>query len=255
MRSMRAPSGRQAASSWWRAPAITAATALSRRGCSPSAATRGRCCSSATWRGSRAMRRWRRNNGAGPVAPARPAQARHGAATWSIDALFGAGLDRPVEGPAARHDRGNERASRAGRCRRPAERDQRHVRRGHGRAVKAAQTVTFFRKKARHLLLPGRLHCGAISGRRYRHSGGRCWTQIAPQTFENRPALWRAHFPVPRARRPQIRPRACRGRIRPSWSTGAARLAARGALRAGAGLVTIASPREALASTPRPTSR
>ena len=66
------------------------------------------------------------------------------------------------------------------------------------------------------------------------------------QTFENTPQLWLAHFP-----RPQLSGHKYdRGHAvvasGPSWSTGAARLAARGALRAGAGLVTIASPREAL---------
>ncbi len=72
-------------------------------------------------------------------------------------------------------------------------------------------------------------------------------TRIAPRTFENVPELWRAHFPVPR----HDGHKYDRGHAvvvsGPSWSTGAARLAARGALRAGAGLVTIASPREALA--------
>jgi len=61
------------------------------------------------------------------------------------------------------------------------------------------------------------------------------------------PALWRAQFPVPN----QTGHKYNRGHAvvvsGPSWSTGAARLAARGALRAGAGLVTIASSREALA--------
>ena len=61
------------------------------------------------------------------------------------------------------------------------------------------------------------------------------------------PELWRRHFPVPQ----HDGHKYDRGHAvvvsGPSWSTGAARLAARGALRAGAGLVTIASPREALA--------
>jgi hydroxyethylthiazole kinase-like uncharacterized protein yjeF len=70
---------------------------------------------------------------------------------------------------------------------------------------------------------------------------------IRPQTFLNRPALWGAYFPVPRidghkyARGHAV---VVSGGLS---STGAARLAARGALRAGAGLVTIASPRDALA--------
>jgi hydroxyethylthiazole kinase-like uncharacterized protein yjeF len=115
-----------------------------------------------------------------------------------------------------------------------------------GAAVRAAQTVTFFRKKPGHLLMPGRAYCGAtsvvpigIADTVLRH--------IAPRTFENVPELWGKTFPVPRPEGHKYH----RGHVVAvsglSWSTGAARLAARGALRAGAGLVTIASPREALA--------
>ena len=71
--------------------------------------------------------------------------------------------------------------------------------------------------------------------------------KIAPQTFENIPQLWRANFPVPRHEGHKYDRGHAVVVSGPSWSTGAARLAARGALRAGAGLVTIASPREALA--------
>jgi hydroxyethylthiazole kinase-like uncharacterized protein yjeF len=71
--------------------------------------------------------------------------------------------------------------------------------------------------------------------------------EIRPLTFENIPGLWRESFPVPRidahkyARGHAV---VVSGDIS---ATGAARLAARGALRAGAGLVTLASPRDALA--------
>ena len=71
--------------------------------------------------------------------------------------------------------------------------------------------------------------------------------EIKPQTFENVPDTWQSAFPVPRmdghkyARGHAV---IVSGEVA---STGAARLAARGSLRAGAGLVTLASPREALA--------
>ena len=105
-----------------------------------------------------------------------------------------------------------------------------------GAAVKAAQTVTFFRKKPGHLLLPGRLHCGAVSRRRYRHSGDRC----------SRASRRRHSRTCRRCGAASFRCRGIDGHkydrghavvvSGPSWSTGAARLAARGALRAGAGL-------------------
>jgi hydroxyethylthiazole kinase-like uncharacterized protein yjeF len=115
-----------------------------------------------------------------------------------------------------------------------------------GVAVKATRTVTFFRKKPGHVLIPGRLHCGTISVADIGIPGS-VLARIASKTFENVPLLWRAQFPVPR----HDGHKYDRGHAvvvsGPMWSTGAARLAARGALRAGAGLVTIASPREALA--------
>jgi hydroxyethylthiazole kinase-like uncharacterized protein yjeF len=71
--------------------------------------------------------------------------------------------------------------------------------------------------------------------------------QLQPRSVLNDPALWRSHFPLPRAdghKYSRGHAVAVSGGV---ITTGAARLAARAALRAGAGLVTIASPREALA--------
>ncbi len=98
-----------------------------------------------------------------------------------------------------------------------------------GVAVKAAHTVTFFRKKPGHLLLPGRLHCGTLTVADIGIPAS-VLAGIAPRTFENVPQLWRRAFPVPR----HDGHKYDRGHAvvvsGPSWSTGAARLAARGAL-------------------------
>lgn len=163
-----------------------------------------------------------------------------------IDALFGAGLDRPVEQLA----RGLIEAMN-GRTAPVVAVDLPSGINGTsggvmGTAVKADQTVTFFRKKPGHLLLPGRLHCGSVSVADIGIPDA-VLGQIGVKTFENTPVLWRTHVPLPS----EAAHKYDRGHAvvasGPLWSTGAARLAARGALRAGAGLVTIASPREALA--------
>jgi hydroxyethylthiazole kinase-like uncharacterized protein yjeF len=115
-----------------------------------------------------------------------------------------------------------------------------------GIAVNATETVTFFRKKPAHLLMPSRLHCGRV---RVVDIGidPQVLREIAPQVFENMPAIWQAVFPVPHIDGHKF----ARGHVLAVSggvaATGAARLAARAALRAGAGLVTLASPRDALA--------
>lgn len=163
----------------------------------------------------------------------------------AIDALFGAGLTRPLEGPPyyvvevlnARHiptvavdmpsgvhgDTGQS----LGRM-----------------AVHAALTVTFFRKKPGHLLLPGRAHCGetvlADIG-----IPERVLEDIEPQTFEDGPALWLPRYPwrTPESHKYRFGHALVFGG---GTVTGAARLACRAALRVGAGLVTVAAPRQAL---------
>lgn len=163
-----------------------------------------------------------------------------------IDALFGAGLDRAVEGlPRAMIDAMNARGARVVAVDLPS---------GingasgavMGAAVRARQTVTFFRKKPGHLLLPGRLHCGPVAVVDIGIPGSVLAT-VQPKIFINGPALWGLRFPLPRIdghKYSRGHAVVVSGGVS---TTGAARLAARGALRAGAGLVTVASPREALA--------
>jgi hydroxyethylthiazole kinase-like uncharacterized protein yjeF len=166
-------------------------------------------------------------------------------ATVVVDALFGAGLARPLEGPAraavlALRDSGvpvvavdvpSGVSSDSGAVLGEA-------------AVQAALTVTFFRKKPGHLLLPGRTLCGetlvADIG-----IPDIVLAEIAPQTFENGPTLWRQDYPWrgPGSHKYDFGHAVVLGG---AVMTGAGRLAAQAALRVGAGLVSIACPRAAV---------
>jgi ADP-dependent NAD(P)H-hydrate dehydratase / NAD(P)H-hydrate epimerase len=163
-----------------------------------------------------------------------------------IDALFGAGLSRSVTGePRDMIEAINANSAPVLAVDLPSGVNGTSAA-VMGVAVRATATVTFFRKKPAHLLLPGRIHCGRV---RVADIGidAKVLDEIRPQTFENTPQYWRKSFPVPRidghkyARGHVL---VVSGNIE---ATGAARLSARGSMRAGAGLVTMASPRDALA--------
>ena len=106
-----------------------------------------------------------------------------------VDALFGAGLDRDVEGLPRAMIEAMKRAERAGDRGRSAERHQWHHRCRDGHGGQCRRTVTFFRRKPGHLLLPGRLHCGAIEVADIGIPDS-VLAAIKPDAFANDPALW-----------------------------------------------------------------
>ncbi|BDV34930.1 NAD(P)H-hydrate dehydratase [Methylocystis iwaonis] len=114
-----------------------------------------------------------------------------------------------------------------------------------GAAVEADETITFFRVKTGHLLLPGRLRCGKLT---CAHIGIRASTleSMAVRTFVNAPDLWLSALPRPKVDGHKYTRGHALVVSGGASFTGAARLSAAAALRAGAGLVTLASPSDAL---------
>jgi hydroxyethylthiazole kinase-like uncharacterized protein yjeF len=162
-----------------------------------------------------------------------------------IDAIFGAGLDRPIEGDAGGIiDGANETGVPILAVDLPSGID------GAtgailGRAIIAKETVTFFRRKPGHLLLPGRLICGPVNVVDIGMDPN-CLRAIKPKTSHNLPALWHGSFPHPRIDGHKYDRGHAVVVSGHAIHTGAARLSARGALRSGAGLVTVASPPDSL---------
>ncbi len=163
-----------------------------------------------------------------------------------IDALFGAGLSRPVEGIAGEVLRTANAAPAFGVAVDIPSGIAGDDGRLCGEAFRADLTVTFFRKKPGHLLVPGRFCCGRVVVRDIGIPAS-VLTTVAPKAFENAVPLWRDDWPeLDPAGHKYRRGHALVVGGRPP-TLGASRLAARAALRSGAGLVTLATPREAYA--------
>jgi hydroxyethylthiazole kinase-like uncharacterized protein yjeF len=184
-----------------------------------------------------AAARWR-----GPVAAASAEEVAR--AGLVVDALFGAGLSKPVEGLAA---------ELLGAIRAPVlavdvpsglDGATGQVR---GMAPRADLTVTFFRRKPGHLLLPGRELCGELVLAEIGLPAA-VLPGIAPCAWRNGPWLWRVPRPGAASHK------YARGHVAVAAGpgmTGAARLVAAAARRAGAGLLTIAAPDAATAAVLR----
>ena len=157
-----------------------------------------------------------------------------------VDAIFGAGLSRPLAGPAvilveAMKSRripicavdvpsGLDGASGLVR----------------GAAAPADLTVTFFRKKPAHLLYPGRGLCGDIVVADI-GTPVSVLEAIGPTTWENGPGLWLDGYPWPEPESYKYK----RGEVLVLGGegiTGASRMTTLAASRAGAGMVTLAAP-------------
>ena len=172
----------------------------------------------------------------------RPFDARVGKGELIVDALFGAGLGRALEGDVARLARASETiADRVVAIDLPSGLSGDTGRTLGDASFCAGLTVTFHARKPGHVLQPGRSRCGEVV------VGDIGLGDSPARLYENGPDLWLSRFPWPGA----DAHKHARGRLivisGDAWSTGAARLAARGGLRIGAGLVTVFAKPDALA--------
>ena len=167
----------------------------------------------------------------GPTVPFVPDEAAR--ADVVVDAVFGAGLSRPLDGVVAATLKA---ARRIVAIDVPSGLDG-ATGLTAGYAPAAELTVTFFRLKPGHVLLPGRDLCGHIELADIGIPDA-VLDAIAPQAFVNLPGLWR--LPTVTADSHKY----TRGHVTViggAAMTGAARLAAEAARRTGAGMVTIAA--------------
>ena len=160
-----------------------------------------------------------------------------------VDALFGAGLTRAPEGRAAEAiEIVNARKLDCVAVDMPSgvAGDSGAV---LGLAPHCQLTVTFFRAKPGHWLLPGREFCGALAVADIGIPTA-VLAEIGVSAFTNAPSLWIGGFPWPQPGGNKY----SRGHavVLGGAMSGAARLAADGARRIGAGLVTIVSPEESV---------
>jgi hydroxyethylthiazole kinase-like uncharacterized protein yjeF len=154
-----------------------------------------------------------------------------------IDAIFGAGLQRDIAGEISEVLAASRRIVAVDV---PSGLDGATggVR---GTVARADLTITFFRKKPGHLLLPGRTLCGELVLADIGLPASVLQT-VVPRCWQNHPDLWQ----IPRPSGDDHK--YTRGHVTiigGATMTGAARLAAAAARRAGAGMLTIASPPEA----------
>jgi NAD(P)H-hydrate epimerase len=156
-----------------------------------------------------------------------------------VDALFGTGLSRALEGQVkATVERLNGLCLPVAAVDIPSGIDS-DTGAILGAAVRADLTVTFFRRKPGHLLLPGRDLAGEIVTDELGVDPA-IYAAIPVDLFANAPGLWADAFPWPTAQSQKY----TRGHaliLGGTRMTGAARLAAHAAQRIGAGLVTVAA--------------
>ena len=175
-----------------------------------------------------------------------PAQAdKLDGAMLMVDALFGAGLSRDIDGELADLINAfNEADAVRVAVDMPSGVDGSSGR-VRGTAVDADHTITFFRAKPGHYLEPGRSRRGALHLVDIGIADDVLHT-IEPMCRLNAPDEFAKFIPSPGASAHKYSRGSALMVSGDAWNTGAARLAAMSALRVGAGLATMAACEAAL---------